>query len=126
MTPFLLEPGEEMPLRRVRFTNFRIHGEGQREFITLRPTVNQYMKVKTPGRISDVTFSNVVVTGSRTGPARVLVQGADAQHTVERVTFERVARYGEWLNAGASNLTVGPFTGEVRFALAPPSPSSSD
>jgi polygalacturonase len=116
MTPFLLEPGENMPLRRARFENFRIHGEGQREFITLRPTVNQYMKVKAPGSISEVTFRNVVLSGSKPGPARVIAQGADSSHRVDQVTFDNVVRYGQRLEAGASNLNLGPFTSELRFS----------
>ena len=70
MTPFLLEPGELMPIRNARFENFQIEGDGQRDFITLRPTVNQYMKVKKPGSINGIVFKNIFMTGEMPGPAR--------------------------------------------------------
>jgi hypothetical protein len=33
-----------MRLENITVENVRIHGEGQREFIRLRPVVNQYMR----------------------------------------------------------------------------------
>jgi len=63
MTPFLFEPGEDMRLENITVENVRIHGEGQREFIRLRPVVNQYMRNKVPGFVSDVRFKNLIVAG---------------------------------------------------------------
>ena len=40
MTPFLLEPGEDMPLEDVRVEDVRVYGEGQGELIRLKPVVN--------------------------------------------------------------------------------------
>ena len=40
MTPFLFEPGEDMRLEDITVENVRLHGEGQREFIRLKPVVN--------------------------------------------------------------------------------------
>ena len=77
MTAFLLEPGEEMRLEDIVVENIRINGEGQHELIRLLPTVNQYMRTKTPGYIRDVTFRNIEVTG-KPGAYRVQVAGADA------------------------------------------------
>ncbi|MHB1037228.1 MAG: hypothetical protein ACYC35_21605 [Pirellulales bacterium] len=116
MTPFLLEPGEHMPLRHARFEDFRMEGDGQRDFITLRPTVNQYMRVKQPGSIQDIVFKNIVLAGDKPGPAQVVLQGADASHRVEQVTFDNVLRYGRKLEAASPEMTSGPFTADIRFA----------
>jgi len=114
MTPFLLEPGEEMVLEDARFENIRLHGEGQSDFITLRPVVNQYMKNKVPGHIRNVRFENVSVTGAP-GAYRVRVQGADEAHQVQGVVFRKVARLGEAVAASAPGVQVGNFTKDVRF-----------
>lgn len=92
MTPFLFEPGEEMRLEKVVVKNVRLHGEGQRELIRLKPVVNQYMRNKVPGHIRDIRFSNLVVEGEPGGYA-VQVSGADEQHQVRDVVFENV-----WIN----------------------------
>ncbi|HWI58511.1 MAG TPA: glycosyl hydrolase family 28 protein, partial [Bacillota bacterium] len=69
MTPFLLEPGEEMPLRHARFENLRLAGQGLGDFITLQPTVNQYMKVKTPGSLSNIVFKDITLQADTPGKA---------------------------------------------------------
>jgi len=77
MTAFLLEPGEDMHLEDVAVENVRVHGEGQRELIRLKPTVNQYMRNKVPGFIRNVSFSNISVEG-RPGSYLVQLEGASA------------------------------------------------
>jgi len=115
MTPFLLEPGELMPIRNARFENFQIEGNGQRDFITLRPTVNQYMKVKQPGSIQGIVFKNIYMTGAPPGPARVVVQGASERNRVDDVLFDNVVCYGRKLDASSENVHIGAFTGHIRF-----------
>jgi len=115
MTPFLLEPGEEMRLQNVLVENVRVHGEGQNELIRLKPVVNQYMRNKVPGHISDVHFREVKVAG-KPGPYRVQLSGADEQHNVRNVTFENVEIAGEKLSGGSERLEVGPQVSSVRFA----------
>jgi hypothetical protein len=60
---FLFEPGEDMRFEGIRIEDVRIHGEGQREFIRLRPVVNQYMRKRTLGTIASIDFENVTLTG---------------------------------------------------------------
>lgn len=115
MTPFLLEPGELMPIRNARFENFRIEGEGQPDFITLRPTINQYMKVKKPGSIRNIVFKNITLAGDKPGPARVIVEGAGEANRVDDVLFDNVVRYGRKLDAHSENLRIGDFTGHIQF-----------
>lgn len=79
MTPFLLEPGEDMRLENVTIGNIRMNGEGQRELIRLRPVVNQYMRNKVPGFIHDIHFRNVILDG-QPGEYLVQINGADAEH----------------------------------------------
>lgn len=113
MTAFLFEPGEDMRLEDVTVGNVRIHGEGQRELIRLRPVVNQYMRKKVPGFIRNVTFRNVKLTG-RKGGYRVQVLGADAEHNVEDVRFEGVTILGRRLTAESDRLKLGKHTARVR------------
>lgn len=128
MTPFLLEPGEEMHLEDVVVENVRINGEGQQELVRLRPTVNQYMKVKTPGYIGDVTFRNIEVTG-RPGGYRVQLAGADAQHDVRKVTFDNLSILGNRLVRSSAALSVGEHVEELRLPDRPdnarPEPAKS-
>jgi hypothetical protein len=116
MTPFLLEPGELMPIRNARFEDFRIEGDGQPDFITLRPTVNQYMTVKKPGSIRGIVFRGIHLTGPKAGPARVVIQGASEANRVDDVLFDNVVCYGRTLDASSPNVSIGPYTGDIRFA----------
>ena len=116
MTPFLLEPGELMPIRNAHFENFQIEGNGQQDFITLRPTVNQYMRVKKPGSIQGIVFKNIFLTGETPGPARVVVQGAGETNRVDDVLFDNVVCYGRKLDARSENVHIGAFANQVRFA----------
>jgi hypothetical protein len=115
MTPFLFEPGEDMRLEDITVEDVRLHGEGQREFIRLRPVVNQYMRKKVPGFVRNVRFRNVTVNGA---PGEYLVQleGADAEHNVRGVTFDRVTINGQPLAADQSRLRIGKHVEGVRFA----------
>jgi hypothetical protein len=118
MTPFLLEPGEEMRLENVRVEDVRIHGEGQGELIRLRPTINQYMRKKVPGFIRSVHFKDVWVQG-QAGKYRVQLAGADAEHNVRDVTFENVNVLGVPLTRGSTELSIGPHVDGVQFSAAP-------
>lgn len=114
MTPFLLEPGEDMRMEDILVENIRLHGEGQREFIRLRPVVNQYMRKQVPGFIRNVRFRNVTLEGSP-GDYLVQIQGADAEHDVRGVAFENVAILGSKLTKESAQLRMGEHTSEVRF-----------
>ena len=115
MTPFLFEPGEDMRLEDITVENVRLHGEGQREFIRLKPVVNQYMRKKVPGFVRNVRFRNVTVDGM---PGEYLVQleGADAEHNVRDVTFDNVTINSQPLAAGQTRLRIGKHVAGVRFA----------
>ncbi len=106
MTPFLLEPGEDMRLENVLVSGVRIHGEGQQELIRLRPVVNQYMRKKTPGFIKNVTFKDVTVYGAP-GAYRVQIHGADAEHNVRNITFDNVVILDEKLTGESGRLEIG-------------------
>ena len=118
MTPFLLEPGEDMRLENVTVEDIRMHGEGQREFIRLRPVVNQYMRKKVPGFIRNVRFKNVTIEG-QPGAYLVQVQGADAEHDVQDVAFENVSILGEKLTKESGRVKIGENTKDIRFIPQP-------
>ena len=89
MTPFLLEPGEEMRIEGVKVEDVRIYAEGQPELIRLRPAVNQYMLNKVPGHICGVQFRNVLVSGSP-GACCIQIDGPDPQHEVRGVELDHL------------------------------------
>jgi len=114
MTPFLFEPGEDMRLEDITVEDIRIHGEGQREFIRLRPVVNQYMRKKVPGFIRNVRFRNVTVHG-QPGDYLVQIEGADAEHEVRDVTFKNVSIIDSKLTEESRQLRIKEHTENVRF-----------
>jgi hypothetical protein len=114
MTPFLLEPGEEMRIEDVLIENVRLHGEGQGEIARLKPVVNQYMQNKVPGHVRGVHFKNIEVYGSP-GTYAMQIEGADAQHQVRDVFFENVKVLGQKLKSDSPNLKVGPHVEGVKF-----------
>ena len=119
MTPFLLEPGEDMRLEDITVEDIRIHGEGQKEFIRLRPVVNQYMRKKVPGFIRNVRFRNVTVRG-QSGDYLVQIEGADAEHNVRDVTFENVSIVDSKLTEESKRVRIGEHTENVRFHAEAP------
>lgn len=118
MTPFLLEPGENMRLENVVFENFRINGEGQKEFIRLKPTINQYMQTKVPGYIKAITFKNISVTGKE-GPYKIQLIGADEEHDVRDITFMNVSILGQNITEEYTNLEIGDYVSGVAFLATP-------
>jgi len=117
MTPFLFEPGEDMRLENVIVENVRLNGEGQREFIRLRPVVNQYMRKKTPGFVKDITFRNVSLEGAP-GEYFVQLEGADAEHNVQQVLFQNVTVNGQPLRGNSPRLRIGQNVQQVRFSTS--------
>lgn len=113
MTAFLLEPGEEMKLQNVLFENFRINGEGQKELIRLKPTINQYMKLKAPGHISDVTFRNINVTGKVPGEYSIQIAGYDDKHIVSGITMSGISISGEKVKSGSKYLQIDKLAEKV-------------
>lgn len=114
MTPFLLEPGEDMRLEDITIENIRMHAQGQREFIRLRPVVNQYMRKKVPGFIRNVRFKNITLDG-QPGDYLVQIQGADAEHDVQDVTFENISIVGEKLKKDSNRVHIGKHTENLQF-----------
>jgi hypothetical protein len=114
MTPFLLEPGEDMRLEDITIEDIRIHGEGQKEFIRLRPVVNQYMRKKVPGFIRNVRFRNITLYG-QSGDYLIHIQGADAEHNVRDVTFENISIVDSKLTGESKRVRIGEYTENIRF-----------
>jgi hypothetical protein len=114
MTPFLLEPGEDMRLEDITIEDIRINGEGQREFIRLRPVVNRYMRKKVPGFIRNVRFRNITVHG-QTGDYLVQIQGADVEHNVRDVTFENISIVDSKLTEESKRVRIGEHTENISF-----------
>ena len=124
MTPFLIEPGEEMSIEDVTVENVTAYADypkqsGAQDFdlIRLRPVVNQYMKKQVPGRIKNILFKNIALTGKeKDGWYPILVQGADTEHTVSDVTFENVTRFNLHLNRVSPHVKIEEYTKNIWFA----------
>jgi hypothetical protein len=114
MTPFLLEPGEDMRLEDITIEDIRMHGEGQREFIRLRPVVNQYMRKKVPGFIRNVLFKNITLKG-QPGDYLVQIQGADPEHNVRDINFENISISGIKLEKESKRVRIGKHTENLKF-----------
>ena len=114
MTPFLLEPGEDMRLEDITVEDIRIHGEGQKEFARLRPVVNQYMRKKVPGFIRNVRFHNITIYG-QTGDYLLQIQGADAEHNVRDITFENISIVDSKLTEESKRVHIGEHAENIKF-----------
>jgi hypothetical protein len=103
-----------MRLENIIIEDVRMHGEGQREFIRLRPVVNQYMRKKVPGFIRNVLFKNITLDG-QPGEYLVQIQGADTEHNVRDITFENVSIAGAKLERESKQMRIGKHTENLRF-----------
>ena len=91
-----LAPASEMPIYNVRFENIRINHEGQAPLIEIRPQSGSWSGGPAVGRISDIYFKDIIVTGNFTGKyGKVWVAGVDSTHAVNNVTFENLVRHGQ-------------------------------
>lgn len=123
MTPFLFEPGEEMSIEDVIVENVTAYSDhppqgGARtfDFIRLKPTVNQYMKNKVPGKISDVHFKNVSLTGEeREGKYGIWITGSDPEHRVTDVSFENMSWYNQLLDENSPQVKIENYTSNIHF-----------
>ncbi len=110
MTPFLIEPGEEMTIEKVLIENVRCNAEYWREFsdfIRLHPVVNQYMKNKVPGRINGMDFKNVSLDGKDDqGRYEIWIKGQGENYGVSNVTFENITRFGEPLSIDSPHVRI--------------------
>jgi len=103
-----------MKLQNVQFENFRINGEGQKELIRLRPTINQYMRTKVPGYINNITFKKITVTGKE-GPYKIQLMGADEKHNVTGVTLSDVSILGNKIKTGSQYLQIENWVNDLTF-----------
>ena len=119
MTPFLIEPGEEMTIEDVLVENVRCNAEYWREFsdfIRLRPVVNQYMKTKVPGRINGMHFKNVILDGKdEKGRYEIWIKGHSQGYGVSNVTFENVSRFGEPFSKDSPHVRIEGNTRDIVF-----------
>jgi polygalacturonase len=123
MTPFLFEPGEEMSIEDVLVEDVRANAEywhpnphARLDFITLRPTVNKYMKNKVPGRIQNITFKDVSFIGKEQQEGyRIWIKGADEEHKVHNVNFENVSVFGKNLSKNSPVLQMEDHTTDIQF-----------
>ena len=113
MTPFLMEPGEEMPLTEVDIEGIRINAVGKGEIARLRPTINQYMLIQKPGRIENIRFKDMDITTDTPSSVFFHLEGADAEHTVEQVSFENIRINNKPVEDAAAMFRIHPFVSGV-------------
>lgn len=119
MTPFLIEPGEEMTIENVLIENIRCNAECWRrpsDFIRLQPVVNQYMKKKVPGRIKGMHFKNITLKGKdEKGRYEISIKGHSDGYGVSNVKFENVSRFGEQLRIDSPHVRIEDNTSDIVF-----------
>jgi hypothetical protein len=133
---FYIQPSGAMPMRRLRFEDFRINAAGDRNLLVkILPMRCQGLEVpdvlgskarfeawpyQEPGRcVEDCTFKNVRLVGKAGGrPGMIYVAGADAEHAVANVTFDNVTRFGKPTTADSPDVKIGPHASGVRFVNA--------
>lgn len=124
MTPFLVEPGEEMSIENLTIENVTLHADypaqgGAQDFdlIRLTPTVNQYMDSKVPGRISNVTLNNISLTGEeREGAYPIVVEGAGPDHLVSNITLNNIRWFGHLLDENSPQVKIGSHAEDIHFS----------
>lgn len=114
MPVFLLEPGEEMRMENVRVNDVRIecdYADRKNPILSVRPTVNQYMRTQVPGHIADCSFTNISVDGV---PAQCtfVFEGRDAEHQTKNVKLENIRVFGKPLSE-ETGLKIGEFTENI-------------
>lgn len=114
MTPFLLEPGENMFLEEAIFEDIRINGEGQDVLIRLNPTVNDYMLTKVPGYIRNITFKNIQVSG-KGGSYKIQILGYDQEHDVRNVNLTDIFILGQKVTSNSANLGIGNYVSGINI-----------
>lgn len=126
MVPFLFEPGEEMSIEDVLIENVTVYADypeqngGDKNFdlIRLRPTINQYMKTQVPGKISNIHYKNIALTGEeKEGKYPIWIRGADAKHMVTDVTFENITWFKHLLNENSPQVRIEENTRNIRFIV---------
>ena len=114
---FLMEPGEEMRLENIRVKDFRINTDmpsRKYEIISARPTVNKYMRTKSPGHISDCAFENISVAGQH-AECKFRLEGKDGTHKMKNVVISNASLYGKTVKAGDPSVSIGGFTEGVKI-----------
>jgi hypothetical protein len=132
---FYIQPSDNMPMERLQFEDVRINAAGDRNLLVkilpmrCQGVKNLYARDEKgrwtawsytePGRyVKDCTFKNVHLSGKAGGrPGAIYVAGADANHPVENITFDNFTRFGKPTTATSPEVTIGPYTSNVRFVI---------
>ena len=102
-----LQPAEDMPMENIRFENIRIHGEGQKVLIEVRPYATMWAKKKTPGSVHNCVFKDITVYGQTSGRlGKIVISAPDDQHPVENVRLANIVRYGQPLLKDSPELEI--------------------
>lgn len=114
MPVFLLEPGEEMRMENILVDSVRIecdYADRENTILSVRPTVNQYMRNKVPGHIQNCIFANISVDGV-SSVCRFLFEGRDAEHKTQGIELRNIRLFGHPLSQ-ENGLKIGEFTEDV-------------
>jgi len=96
-----IQPAEDMPLENILFEDIRINAEGQRQLFEVRPYFTRWARTKTPGRIDNIVFRNITVTGefAENPPYKILIGGDSPAYPTWNVLFDNVTIFGRPLTA---------------------------
>jgi len=112
-----IQPAEGILVEDVLFENIRVHGEGQKVLIEVRPyAIPNLVRRNVPGRVKGVVFKDITVYGDAGDDlGKIIVNGPDAEHPVENVRFENVRRYGQVVTKDSPEVEVTGFVRGIEF-----------
>ena len=112
-----------MAIEDVIVENVRINAEywhpnpwANLNFITLRPTVNKYMRNQVPGRIKNIAFKDISIMGKEQEDGySIWIKGSDEDHKVTDVSFENVNIFGKRLSRESHRVLIEENAESIRF-----------
>ena len=113
LVPFLLEPADGMAMSSIIFSDIRVHGEGQRELIRLRPVELPEYGIPGFGHINGVQFRNLRVDGAP-GAYQIQLQGVGPRNLVRAVTLRNVVINGNNLALNRTYIKANEHVRELR------------
>lgn len=109
-----ISDGDYNLVKNISFEDVRIDDFQEGQLLNLRVVYNDRYNFG-PGRgVENIQFKNISYNGANLSPS--VIKGFDAQRMVKNISFENLVINGKKvLNAGAANINVKDFAGEVSF-----------
>jgi hypothetical protein len=127
----LLQPSNNMPMRRLHFENFIINDDGTDCYlIEVKPMSTGVWKIseknelftemiryKDPGHyVKNCLFKDISLIGKAgTRRGMINISGTDSSHTVKNITLKNIVRFGESTYSTSPEVKIGSYVSHIRF-----------